>query len=118
VDDAWQGITDVVRGADLLESTPRQIVLQRALGLRTPNYLHLPLAVDDKDRKLSKSEDAPALGQGAPGGAIRAALEFLRQEPPRELADASPAEALSWGVAHWQPAAFAGVRERRVEACC
>ena len=116
VDDAWQGITDVVRGADLLESTPRQIVLQRALGLPNPGYLHLPLAVDDRDRKLSKSEDASALRQGASGGAIRAALEFLRQQPPRELADASAAEALSWGVAHWQPAAFAGTRERRVEA--
>jgi glutamyl-Q tRNA(Asp) synthetase len=117
VDDAWQGITDVVRGADLLTSTPRQILLQRALGHPTPAYLHLPLAVDDKGRKLSKSEDATAAGQGAPGAAICAALDFLRQQPPRELADANAEEALSWGMAHWRPAAFAGTSERLVQGC-
>jgi glutamyl-Q tRNA(Asp) synthetase len=113
VDDAWQGITDVVRGADLLSSTPRQLLLQQSLGHRRPRYLHLPLAVDDRGRKLSKSEDAPAAGTGAPGAAIVAALEFLRQGPPRDLADAGCEAALRWGVAHWQPGAFAGVRERR-----
>jgi len=113
VDDAWQGITDVVRGADLLSSTPRQHLLQQALGYPHPRYLHLPLAVDDRGRKLSKSEDAPAAGTGAPGAAIVAALDFLRQGPPRDLADAGCEAALRWGVAHWQPRAFAGVRERR-----
>lgn len=113
VDDAWQGISDVVRGSDLLSSTPRQVLLQRLLGLPTPAYLHLPLAVDDRGRKLSKSEDAPAVQAAAPGAAIVAALEFLRQGPPRELANAGGAEALGWGVRHWQPQAFAGLREHR-----
>lgn len=66
VDDAAQGVTHVVRGADLLDSTPRQIALQRALGLPTPSYLHLPLWRDDEGRKLSKSEGAAAVdGQSA-----------------------------------------------------
>jgi glutamyl-Q tRNA(Asp) synthetase len=114
VDDAWQGITDVVRGADLLGSTPRQVLLQQVLGLPTPAYLHLPLAVDDRGRKLSKSEDAPAARPGAPGAAIVAVLDFLQLRPPGELAEAGSEEALRWGVAHWRPAAFAGLRERRV----
>jgi len=115
VDDAWQGITDVVRGADLLSSTPRQILLQHALGLSTPTYLHLPLAVDDRGRKLSKSEDAPAAGRKGPGDALVAVLGFLRQQPPRELAAAGVDEVLRWGVAHWHPAHFTGMRERRVD---
>lgn len=114
VDDAWQGITDVVRGADLLSSTPRQVLLQQALGCPTPVYLHLPLAVDDRGRKLSKSEDAPAAGPGAPGAAIVAVFEFLQLQPPAELAEARCEEALRWGVAHWQPGRFAGLRERRI----
>jgi glutamyl-Q tRNA(Asp) synthetase len=114
VDDAWQGVTDVVRGADLLSSTPRQIVLQQALGCPTPAYLHLPLAVDDRGRKLSKSEDAPAARPGAPGSAIVAVLEFLQLQPPAGLAEASCEEALRWGGAHWQPGRFAGLRERRI----
>jgi glutamyl-Q tRNA(Asp) synthetase len=115
VDDEWQGITDVVRGADLLASTPRQILLQQALGLPTPTYLHLPLAVDDRGRKLSKSGDAPAAGRKGAGDAIVAVLRFLRQQPPRELAEAGLDEVLRWGAAHWHPECFAGMRERRVD---
>ena len=115
VDDAWQGITDVVRGADLLPSTPRQILLHQALGLPVPAYLHLPLAVDDRGRKLSKSEDAPAAGRTGPGDAIVTVLAFLRQQPPRELAEAGFDEVLRWGVAHWHPEHFTGMRERRVD---
>jgi len=110
VDDAWQGITDVVRGADLLTSTPRQLLLQAALGYPTPTYLHLPLAVDDRGRKLSKSADDPAVARGAPAKVLAAALEFLRQPPPRDSAGAGVDELLRWAVAHWRPAAFAGVR--------
>ena len=115
VDDAWQGITDLVRGADLLPSTPRQILLQQALVLPTPAYLHLPLAVDDRGRKLSKSEDAPAAGRNGPGDALVAVLGFLRQQPPRGLAAAGRDEVLRWAVAHWHPEYFAGMRERRVD---
>jgi glutamyl-Q tRNA(Asp) synthetase len=82
VDDAFQGITEVVRGADLLDSTPRQILLQRLLGLPTPAYLHLPLAVDGRGRKLSKSSDAPAVDARDPRAALAAALRFLGQDVP------------------------------------
>lgn len=77
VDDAYQGITEVVRGADLLDSTPRQIYLQRCLGLPMPRYLHLPLALDDEGRKLSKSSHATAIAPGNPLPALRQALAFL-----------------------------------------
>ncbi|WHZ18302.1 MAG: Glutamyl-Q tRNA(Asp) synthetase [Rhodanobacteraceae bacterium] len=82
VDDAYQRITEVVRGCDLLDSTPRQILLQRLLGLPTPAYLHLPLAVDAEGRKLSKSSDAPAIDMRNPGEALARALRFLGQGIP------------------------------------
>ena len=84
VDDAYQSITEVVRGADLLDSTPRQVYLQRCLGLPTPHYLHLPLALDAEGHKLSKSSQATAIDPGDPLPALRRALAFLGlpQETP------------------------------------
>jgi glutamyl-Q tRNA(Asp) synthetase len=81
VDDAAQGITEVVRGADLLESTPRQILLQRALGLPTPRYAHLPLVVDAEGRKLSKSLSSLPVDGRDPLPALRAAWVALGQRP-------------------------------------
>ena len=77
VDDAFQGITEVVRGTDLLDSTARQIWLQRCLSLPTPTYLHLPLALDAHGRKLSKSERAHPVDPADPVPALRRALAFL-----------------------------------------
>jgi glutamyl-Q tRNA(Asp) synthetase len=93
VDDAAQGITDVVRGADLLDSTPRQILLQRALGLPTPRYAHLPLVVDGEGRKLSKSLSALPVDEADPLPALRAAWAALGQ-PVRALAGAGSVDAL------------------------
>jgi glutamyl-Q tRNA(Asp) synthetase len=106
VDDAEQGITDVVRGADLLDSTPRQILLQRALGMPQPRYLHVPVAVDAAGEKLSKQTLAAPLDPSAPEPALRAALAFLGQPPGPASRDAL----LRHAVAHWDRAAIPRVR--------
>jgi glutamyl-Q tRNA(Asp) synthetase len=107
VDDAEAGITEVVRGADLLDSTPRQIYLQRLLGLPTPDYLHLPLALDEDGAKLSKSAQAMPVDRKNPMPALRAALEFLGL-PQAALAQdaADPAALLAAAVAHFHLAAI------------
>lgn len=110
VDDAYQGITDVVRGADLLTSTARQVVLQQALRLPPVTYMHLPIAVGPAGIKLSKSEDAPAVSRSSPAAQVAAALEFLRQAPPADLAHAPLAVVWQWAIAHWQPQRFVGMR--------
>ncbi len=120
VDDAAQGITDVVRGCDLLSSTARQVLLQRALGLAGVRYLHLPLAVDHRGLKLSKSGDAPAIGRpDGMAGRLVAVLEFLGQSPPAALQRAPLSEAWDWARAHWQIEGFAGCAARAApqEAC-
>lgn len=101
VDDAEQGVTHVVRGADLLDSTPRQILLQGLLGLPVPAYLHLPVAVNARGEKLSKQSRAAPLDAARPQPALRAALDFLGQATPKELEYASPAELWRWAKEHW-----------------
>jgi glutamyl-Q tRNA(Asp) synthetase len=101
VDDAAQGITEVVRGSDLLDSTPRQLLLIQRLGLPVPVYVHLPLAVDARGAKLSKQYAAVPVSQRDPAVALCAALVFLGQSPPAELRDASPAEIVGWAIRHW-----------------
>jgi glutamyl-Q tRNA(Asp) synthetase len=112
VDDAAQGITDVVRGADLLDSTARQIHLQRLLGLPTPDYLHLPVAVNAAGEKLSKQTGAGAAGPES----IAAALAFLGHAPPAEMRPAPAAELLAWGAAHWDVARLPKARAIRASA--
>ncbi len=104
VDDAAQGITDVVRGADLLDSTPRQILLQRLLGLPTPRYLHLPVATNAAGEKLSKQTGAPALDRSHPAPALVAGLRFLGQPMPAELERATARTVLEWAAANWDRA--------------
>jgi glutamyl-Q tRNA(Asp) synthetase len=99
VDDAAQRVTDVVRGADLLASTPRQIFLQRALGLRTPRYLHVPVAVDARGTKLSKQSSAAPLPASALP-ALHAAWRFLGQRAPPD--PAWPVRDFwAWAIACW-----------------
>ncbi|HET7175422.1 MAG TPA: tRNA glutamyl-Q(34) synthetase GluQRS [Gammaproteobacteria bacterium] len=109
VDDAHQGITHVVRGADLLLSTPRQLLLQQLLGLSTPAYLHLPVAVNRVGEKLSKQTHAVALDEQRRGPTLWQALSFLQQSPPGELRDASIEEIWVWAVANWRPDLLTGI---------
>ena len=102
VDDAEQGITHVVRGSDLLDSTPRQILLQQQLGYPVPDYAHLPLAIDAGGAKLSKQTRAPAIDTTQPSRALWAALRFLGQAPAVELADATPDDLLNWAIHYWE----------------
>jgi glutamyl-Q tRNA(Asp) synthetase len=111
VDDAFQGITHVVRGADLLLSTARQIHLQRLLGFPTQTYMHLPIAVNAQGEKLSKQTLAPAIASDDVVATLISVLEFLRQQPPAELRQGSVEEVLKWAVAHWQPGRMKGCRQ-------
>ncbi|HSC46582.1 MAG TPA: tRNA glutamyl-Q(34) synthetase GluQRS [Gammaproteobacteria bacterium] len=115
VDDAYQGITHVVRGADLLLSTPRQILLQRLLGHPTPVYIHLPVAVDRNGEKLSKQTGAEALDLSRPAQTLWRALRFLRQEPPAGLEEAGLAELWAWAIEHWDMEILNGVREHAID---
>ncbi|HXZ48191.1 MAG TPA: tRNA glutamyl-Q(34) synthetase GluQRS [Usitatibacter sp.] len=101
VDDGEQGVTDVVRGADLLASTSRQIVLQRALGLPTPRYLHFPVATDAGGAKLSKQTRARPLEGREAAARLGGALAFLGQPVPETR---EPRELLAEAARRWDPA--------------
>jgi len=111
VDDARQAVTDVVRGADLLDNTPWQIALQRALGLPTPRYCHLPLIVERQGGKLSKSRRSLALDPAQAGTQLFQSLTLLRQTPPSKLELEPPSVILAWATAEWNVERFRGVRE-------
>ena len=101
VDDAAQGVGEVVRGADLLESTAWQIQLQKALKLPTPRYGHLPLIVEEVHGKLSKSRRSLALDPKHASAQLCEALSMLQHMPPAELAQASPTTLLAWATENW-----------------
>ncbi len=102
VDDAAQGINHIVRGADLLASTPRQIYLQQLLQLQTPHYAHVPLACNAAGEKLSKQTLAKTLDASHAHQLIFEALAFLGQQPPDELKNATLADIWHWAIANWQ----------------
>ena len=106
VDDEFQGISDVVRGADLIASTPRQIWLQRCLGYATPRYAHLPVATNAAGEKLSKQTRAPALRPDQAGRALASALAFLGQAVPPDLARAELRDLWDWALRYWSFAAI------------
>jgi glutamyl-Q tRNA(Asp) synthetase len=110
VDDADQGVTHVVRGADLLDSTPRQIYLQRRLGLPTPAYAHLPVAVNAAGEKLSKQTLAAAIDPRDPVPALFEALRFLGQPLPPDARRTTTTDFWAWAIAHWQLARVPRVR--------
>ncbi len=111
VDDHLQGITDVVRGVDLLDSTPRQVWLQQLLGYSTPTYCHVPVAVNERGQKLSKSHGASGVAIESANQNLCDALSLLGQEPPDELRSAALSATWQWALEHWDMTPLAGVRE-------
>lgn len=102
VDDGELGMTDIVRGADLLESSARQIYVLTLLGLPVPQYMHLPIAVNSQGEKLSKQTFAEAVDPSKRGRVLVPALRFLGQAPPEGLSGAGTHEVWSWAIANWQ----------------
>ncbi|MCG8315011.1 MAG: tRNA glutamyl-Q(34) synthetase GluQRS [Pseudomonadales bacterium] len=101
MDDQAQNVTDIVRGLDLLDSTPRHLHLQQLLGYATPNYLHLPIIVNEQGHKLSKQTFAAAIPNNQPSQPLWQAISALGQQPPKALIGAPPQELLQWGQANW-----------------
>ncbi|CCG88198.1 tRNA glutamyl-Q(34) synthetase GluQRS [Erwinia piriflorinigrans] len=104
VDDHFQGITEVVRGADLIEPTVRQIALYQQFGWLTPRHLHLPLAINHDGNKLSKQNHAPSLPTGDVRPVLVQALHFLGQAITDEWRDMTPATLLQQAIIGWQQA--------------
>ena len=101
VDDAEQEISHVVRGADLFDSTPRQVHLQQLLGYPQPAYLHIPVAVNSGNEKLSKQTHAQAINPDNWSTTLRDVLAFLNQQLPESVKDASKEEFWQWAIKHW-----------------
>ncbi|MVW76599.1 tRNA glutamyl-Q(34) synthetase GluQRS [Pseudomonas xionganensis] len=101
LDDGWQGVTDVVRGADLLDSTPRQLYLQELLGLTQPRYLHVPLIIQPDGHKLGKSYRSPPLPADQATPMLLRALRALGQPLPDGGEQARAEELLRWASQHW-----------------
>lgn len=102
VDDHFQGISEIVRGADLIEPTVRQMALYHQLGWQHPTYLHLPLALNSDGNKLSKQNHAPPISMDNPRQTLIMALTFLGQDSPTQWQDLTLTQLLDWAVAHWQ----------------
>ena len=115
IDDAEQGVTDVVRGADLLASTGWQLALQQALGLPTPRYLHLPVVVEPDGSKLAKSRRSAALEPSQAASQLRQVLKWLAQNEPPATFDVA-GDVLDWMRPGWDPARFAGLASVTLEA--
>lgn len=109
VDDIAQGITHIIRGSDLLEVTGRQLFFFDLLGAPLPQFGHVPLAMQPNGQKLSKQNHAKAIDSKLASRNLWRGLEFLGQNPPADLADASTSECLDWALHHWQRHAVQGL---------
>jgi glutamyl-Q tRNA(Asp) synthetase len=101
VDDAWQHVTHIVRGADLLDNTPRQILLSDLIGLPRIEYAHVPILINRSGAKLSKQTLAAPVDDRAAAANVHWILELLGHEPPAALARAPVAELLTWAQGAW-----------------
>jgi glutamyl-Q tRNA(Asp) synthetase len=116
-DDYDQSITEVVRGIDLLDSTPRQIYLQRLFGFVTPQYLHIPVVVDDVGNKLSKQTGAPGIRVKDARQLLISALTALGQKPPEHLADCRLDDIWRWAEMHWDAGVLVGQQAIPLKNC-
>lgn len=108
LDDADSGITHIVRGTDLLQATAVHIHLQRVLQLPTPDYLHVPIVVNDAGQKLSKQTGANAVDAAVAPAVATEILSYLGLSVPADLVGAPPRELWSWAIDNWEPALLAG----------
>lgn len=115
VDDADFGVTEVVRGYDLLLSTPPQQIIQQALAKVSPDYAHYPILLSERGIKLSKASNAPAVDLSQPAALLHQVLCLLQQAPPMELRTAELSDLWAWAIANWQLSricAFSDVKMR------
>ncbi|MEM9103570.1 MAG: tRNA glutamyl-Q(34) synthetase GluQRS [Pseudomonadota bacterium] len=106
IDDYLQGITEVVRGVDLLSSTSRQVALFQTLGWKAPKWCHLPLVLDDEHKKLSKQNHALAINPLTPSQNLWDALQLMRQNPPEALQQLPTQEIIEWAISNWRLSAL------------
>jgi glutamyl-Q tRNA(Asp) synthetase len=118
VDEASQGITEVVRGSDLLGSSFRQLALMQALNVEAPRYRHLPILVDNRGLKLSKQNHASAVDATVSSENLSLCLRLLGQAPPREMIGAGAAELLIWAINHWRADRVSGVPAITLDGRC
>lgn len=116
VNDALEGVTEIVRGIDLMDSTPRQIWLQQLLGFSTPNYLHIPVVTHPNGDKLSKLTGANAIPTDDTSAVLYAALVALQQSPPESLRRSHVAEIWQWGIENWQIRSLRGETAVRTDS--
>lgn len=116
LDDAEQGMTEVVRGADLLDSTPRQRLVQQALGLSSPRYAHHPVVTGQDGAKLSKQNLAPPLDSRRAAPLLHSALVFLGQAPPEILRNSDTGELWKWAIDNWDMSRIPKFRSQQIEA--
>jgi glutamyl-Q tRNA(Asp) synthetase len=110
VDDYQQNINHVIRGFDLLDSTPKQIYLQQLLGYPTPRYAHVPIITDPQGNKLSKQNLAQAVDTKNPSKTLFLLLHSLHQKPPAQLKNASVTDMLDWAIEHWNSQLLKNIR--------
>jgi glutamyl-Q tRNA(Asp) synthetase len=116
VDDAEQNVTNIVRGADLLDSTLRQVYLQNKLNLYTPSYLHLPVAIDNAGKKISKATNAESVNSNSPNETLFNVLGFLGQSPPEELITYDVESILSWSIQNWNINSLPTQKEIKIDS--
>ena len=109
VDDELEGITEIVRGIDIIDSTQRQLWLQQLLGYRTPDYVHIPVITHPDGDKLSKLTGAPGIPTDKVRGTLLTALTALGQEPPVDLTASSLPDMWEWAADHWKLERLQGV---------